>query len=183
MVWVDIEGIPMNAWTRNMFLKIGMRWGETLDIEETYDSTFARKRLCIKTNLSYNILECFKVISRGKIYMVRAKELFTWTPQFRIFKNTDYMSDEDSPVDVGHKQSDPVMSDEEDAEGSDDEEVPNTDVGEELLKPDNNIPNDNSTTGKQISDDSFGVYELLNKPRKCTSAEEDVSIPYPLVLL
>ena len=115
--------------------------------------------------------------------MVRAKELFTWNPQFRIFKNTDYMSDEDSPVDVGNKQSDPVMIDEEDAEGSDDEEVPNTDVGEELLKPDNNIPNDNSTTGKQISDDSFGVYELLNKPRKCTSAEEDVSIPYPLVLL
>ncbi|GJV30199.1 RNA-directed DNA polymerase, eukaryota [Tanacetum coccineum] len=140
-----------------------MRWGETLDIEETYDSTFARKRLCIKTNLSYNILECFKVIYRGKIYMVRAKELFTWTPQFRIFKNTDYMSDEDSPVDVGNKQSDPVMSDEEDAEGSDDEEVPNTVVGEELLKPDNNIPNDNPMTEKQISDDPFGVYELLNK--------------------
>ncbi|GJS82279.1 reverse transcriptase domain-containing protein [Tanacetum coccineum] len=75
------------------------------------------------------------------------------------------------------------MSDEEDAEGSDDEEVPNTVVGEELLKPDNNIPNDNSMTEKQISDDPFGVYELLNKSCKCTSAEEDVSIPHPLVLL
>ncbi|GJX73050.1 hypothetical protein Tco_0311645 [Tanacetum coccineum] len=75
------------------------------------------------------------------------------------------------------------MSDEEDAEGSDDEEVPNTVVGEELLKPDNNIPNDNPMTEKQISDDPFGVYELLNKSRKCTSAEEDVSIPHPLVLL
>nr|GEZ63154.1 RNA-directed DNA polymerase, eukaryota [Tanacetum cinerariifolium] len=66
IVWVDIEGIPMHVWSRNTFLKIGTRWGEALDIEESYDTTFARKRLCIKTNLSYNILECLKLFLEAR---------------------------------------------------------------------------------------------------------------------
>ncbi|GJY03253.1 RNA-directed DNA polymerase, eukaryota [Tanacetum coccineum] len=34
IVWVDIEGIPLHAWTRNTFLKIGSKWGDVLDLEE-----------------------------------------------------------------------------------------------------------------------------------------------------
>nr|GEX59955.1 hypothetical protein [Tanacetum cinerariifolium] len=45
VVWVDIEGIPLNAWTRDTFKKIGKKWGETLDIEDSSDSLFGRKRL------------------------------------------------------------------------------------------------------------------------------------------
>ncbi|GKD68464.1 RNA-directed DNA polymerase, eukaryota, partial [Tanacetum coccineum] len=43
VVWVDIEGVPLNVWTRETFLKIGMKWGETMDIEENLESSFARK--------------------------------------------------------------------------------------------------------------------------------------------
>nr|GFC62538.1 RNA-directed DNA polymerase, eukaryota [Tanacetum cinerariifolium] len=45
VVWVDIEGIPMHVWSRDTFLKIGKKWGEAMDIEESFDSSFARKRL------------------------------------------------------------------------------------------------------------------------------------------
>nr|GEY18143.1 RNA-directed DNA polymerase, eukaryota [Tanacetum cinerariifolium] len=103
VVWVDIEEISMHLWSQNTFLKLGSKWGEALDIEERYDASFARKRLCILTKLSYNILESFKVISKGKVYMARAKELFTWTPEFQAFKHEEVESEDESPI--GDKNS------------------------------------------------------------------------------
>nr|GEZ26524.1 RNA-directed DNA polymerase, eukaryota [Tanacetum cinerariifolium] len=60
-----------------------------MDIEESPGSFFARKRLCIMTSMADNILETFKVIFKGKVYSIRAKELFTWTPCFLEFKESD----------------------------------------------------------------------------------------------
>nr|GEW24874.1 RNA-directed DNA polymerase, eukaryota [Tanacetum cinerariifolium] len=37
VVWVDIEGVPLNVWSRETFLKIGKKWGETMDIEENLE--------------------------------------------------------------------------------------------------------------------------------------------------
>ncbi|GJS93037.1 hypothetical protein Tco_0800005 [Tanacetum coccineum] len=71
VVWVDIKGILLNVWSRETFLKIGKIWGETMDIEDNLDSSFSRKRLCIKTKHADSILEKFKVIFRGKVFMVR----------------------------------------------------------------------------------------------------------------
>nr|GEX77070.1 RNA-directed DNA polymerase, eukaryota [Tanacetum cinerariifolium] len=89
VVWVDIEVVPLNLWSRDTFLKIGKKWGESLDIEENIVSSFARKRLRIKTNRSDNILEKFKITHRGKVYLARAKELFAWTPIFLDCKVSD----------------------------------------------------------------------------------------------
>ncbi|GKB82576.1 RNA-directed DNA polymerase, eukaryota [Tanacetum coccineum] len=41
IVWVDIEGIPLHVWSRETFAKIGNKWGEVLDIEDNFDSSFA----------------------------------------------------------------------------------------------------------------------------------------------
>nr|GEV19750.1 RNA-directed DNA polymerase, eukaryota [Tanacetum cinerariifolium] len=82
---VYLGGIPLNVWSRETFTRIGKKWGEALDIEDNVDSSFGRKRLCIKTKLPLSILESFKVIFKGKVYMVRAKEM-------------EYTSDEDSDV-------------------------------------------------------------------------------------
>nr|GEX03940.1 RNA-directed DNA polymerase, eukaryota [Tanacetum cinerariifolium] len=62
IVWVDIEGIPLNVWSRETFMRIGKKWGETLDIEDNIDSYFGRKRLCIKTKQLVSILKSFKII-------------------------------------------------------------------------------------------------------------------------
>nr|GFB00746.1 RNA-directed DNA polymerase, eukaryota [Tanacetum cinerariifolium] len=43
-----------------------------------------------------NILEKFKVIFKGKVYMTCAKELFTWTPIFLDHKESKYISDDES---------------------------------------------------------------------------------------
>ncbi|GJZ75940.1 RNA-directed DNA polymerase, eukaryota, partial [Tanacetum coccineum] len=42
VVWVDIEGIPLHVWSRETFAKIGNKWGEALDIEDNFGSSFAR---------------------------------------------------------------------------------------------------------------------------------------------
>nr|GEX12968.1 RNA-directed DNA polymerase, eukaryota [Tanacetum cinerariifolium] len=36
IVWVDIKGIPLNAWSRETFTRIGKKWGEALDIEDNF---------------------------------------------------------------------------------------------------------------------------------------------------
>ncbi|GJX38682.1 hypothetical protein Tco_0251985, partial [Tanacetum coccineum] len=71
VVWVNIKGILLNVWSREMFMKIEKIWGETMDIEDNLDSSFSHKRLCIKTKHADSILEKFKVIFRGKVFMVR----------------------------------------------------------------------------------------------------------------
>nr|GFA68602.1 RNA-directed DNA polymerase, eukaryota [Tanacetum cinerariifolium] len=43
-----------------------------------------------------NILKKFKVIFKGKVYIARAKELFTWTPIFLDHKESEYISDDES---------------------------------------------------------------------------------------
>ncbi|GJU69237.1 RNA-directed DNA polymerase, eukaryota [Tanacetum coccineum] len=96
IVWIDIEGVPLHAWSRPTFSKIGSRWGEVLELEDNKDDCFARKRICIKTKQEDNILEKFKIIVRGKIFVVRAKELFVWSPSFKGVTDAEFVSDDDS---------------------------------------------------------------------------------------
>nr|GFA99876.1 RNA-directed DNA polymerase, eukaryota [Tanacetum cinerariifolium] len=72
----------MHAWSSNTFYKVGSMWGEVLELGDCKDECFARKRLCIKTNRDDNILEKFKIIVKGKSFVIRAKELFVWSPSF-----------------------------------------------------------------------------------------------------
>nr|GEX89539.1 RNA-directed DNA polymerase, eukaryota [Tanacetum cinerariifolium] len=86
--WMDIEGIPLRAWSRETFKKIEKKWGETLDLEDNVDTSFGCKRLCVKTAHPVLISETFKIIVKGRVFMVRAKELFTWNPSFIFFERT-----------------------------------------------------------------------------------------------
>nr|GEW76328.1 putative RNA-directed DNA polymerase, eukaryota, reverse transcriptase zinc-binding domain protein [Tanacetum cinerariifolium] len=67
IVWVDIEGVPLHAWSRDTFTKIGSKWGEVMDLEESKDDLFAWKRICIKTKQEDNILEKFKIIVKDDL--------------------------------------------------------------------------------------------------------------------
>ncbi|GJU63615.1 RNA-directed DNA polymerase, eukaryota [Tanacetum coccineum] len=106
IVWIDIEGVPLHAWSRPTFSKIGSRWGEVLELEDNKDDCFARKRICIKTKQEDNILEKFKIIVRGKIFVVRAKELFVWSPSFKGVNDAEFVSDDDSVNEEEEKNDD-----------------------------------------------------------------------------
>nr|GEW33033.1 RNA-directed DNA polymerase, eukaryota [Tanacetum cinerariifolium] len=130
IVWVDIKGVPLNVWSRETFLKIGNKWGETMDIEDNFGSSFTHKRLCIKTKQPDSILKKFKVIFKGKVTMVRAKELFTWNPIFVEPKESVFILDDDSVQ--GDKSIPDGLhnSDEESKDDSDNDGGPETLFGE-----------------------------------------------------
>nr|GEU93940.1 RNA-directed DNA polymerase, eukaryota [Tanacetum cinerariifolium] len=53
-------------WVMFEFDKVDTKkWGETLDIEDNVDSSFGRKRLCIKTKKPVSILESFRIIFKA----------------------------------------------------------------------------------------------------------------------
>nr|GEX57299.1 hypothetical protein [Tanacetum cinerariifolium] len=87
VVWVDIEGVPLNLWSRETFLKIRSKWGSALDIEDNFGSSFACKRIYVLTKEPDSILEKFKVIYKGDKSKLDDAQL------------SDRESDEESDVD------------------------------------------------------------------------------------
>ncbi|GJU64033.1 RNA-directed DNA polymerase, eukaryota [Tanacetum coccineum] len=161
IVWVDIEGIPLNAWSRETFIRIGKKWGETLDMEDNANSSFGSKRLCIKTKHAVSILESFKIVVKGKVFMVHAKELFTWNPTFLAHKEMEYSSDDESVHDSKKNNARSLPHDEEsgDDNASEDDEVPET-----IFRANSSSPkNSSGEREKQQSDDPFQIYDLLKK--------------------
>ncbi|GJY24956.1 nucleotide-binding alpha-beta plait domain-containing protein, partial [Tanacetum coccineum] len=82
IVWVEVEGIPFKVWSGNTFNRIAAKWGELLDFDDQEDLYFHSKRLCIYTKLRSNIFENFKIVYRGKVCWIRAKEVPGWVLEF-----------------------------------------------------------------------------------------------------
>ncbi|PWA90022.1 hypothetical protein CTI12_AA104900 [Artemisia annua] len=111
--------------------------------------------------------------------MVRAKELFAWTPQFHEFKQPEYVSDDDSPCVVKSKFEDQHVSDDEAVGESNEEGVAETVFDDKPLSPNNSICNNDAKEDEQHSEDPFGVYDLLNHPPKPCVVDEDPSLSHP----
>nr|GEV03953.1 nucleotide-binding alpha-beta plait domain-containing protein [Tanacetum cinerariifolium] len=128
IVWVEIEGIPFKLWSNNTFKRIAAKWGELLDVDDQEEEGFHSKRLCIYSKSGMNIYEIFKVIFRGKVFLIRAKEVPGWVPEFV----DDYDGDDDE-LDNGFTDDDAKFQDGGRCENdSDDVEVPETMFKESL---------------------------------------------------
>ncbi|GKC30331.1 RNA-directed DNA polymerase, eukaryota [Tanacetum coccineum] len=99
IVWVDIEGVPLKAWSRETFIRIGKKWGEMLELET--------------------------MLTIRKVFMVRAKELFTWNPSFVVHKERIYNSEDESVHAAPHLNEGESDND----NGIEDDEVPDTIFG------------------------------------------------------
>ncbi|GJW26521.1 RNA-directed DNA polymerase, eukaryota [Tanacetum coccineum] len=148
IVWIDIEGVPINAWTRETFTRIGRKWGELLNIEDSNASSYGRKRL------------------------------FTWIPVFLDVKELTGSSNTDSVQDQDSIHKEPVVNDEEEGEfnTSDIEGVAET-IFEDMTSPPIFV---NEVSGKQVSEDPFGLNELLSKKKdKADLRNPSPSLKYP----
>nr|GEZ94131.1 hypothetical protein [Tanacetum cinerariifolium] len=143
IVWMDIEGIPLKAWSRETFTKIGKKW------------------------------ESFKIIVKGKIYMVHAKELFTWNPVFKTHKVNDCDSDGESGIEPLLNNGNEVEGDDEYA--SDVNEVPET-VFE--ANHSSNLQSKDSAA-EQHSADPFGLYDLINKQKVEDNGKSSPLLSHP----
>ncbi|GJW98972.1 RNA-directed DNA polymerase, eukaryota [Tanacetum coccineum] len=179
IVWVDIEGVPLKMWSSNTFVRIGKKWGDIVDIEENLVNSFARKRVCIKTKWPGNILERFKIIHRGKVYMVRAKELFAWSPSFLSPKDTEYTSDDESIHNNGNTSEGQHNIGDDFNLDSEVEEVADTIFEDKPESPVNNECHSRDKEGDILSPDPFELYDLLNKHPNKSEKELDPSLSHP----
>ncbi|GJV95338.1 hypothetical protein Tco_1546915 [Tanacetum coccineum] len=94
-----------------------------------------------------------------KVYMVRAKELFTWTPSFESIKEHDYSSEDESVQGVGSKENKYNTYEKEEGEfnNSEDEEVAETD----FMEKSSQSMEHSVHVDKEISADPFGLNDLL----------------------
>ncbi|GJY49030.1 RNA-directed DNA polymerase, eukaryota [Tanacetum coccineum] len=173
IAWVDIEGVPIRAWTVETFSRIGKKWGELLNIEDTSVVNFGRKRVCILTKNPVSILESFKIIVKGKVFMIRAKELFTWSPNFLLNKESECSSDDESVQSEKSIPKQTYLSEEDEGEikFNDDEGVAETIFGDTSVSDKRH----NEEPEIQESGDPFNIYDLLNKNKQ--NIESQVQSP------
>ncbi|GJV81208.1 nucleotide-binding alpha-beta plait domain-containing protein [Tanacetum coccineum] len=93
---VEKKGVPLQMWYDNTFKRIASKWGTLIHANSHEDGNFYTKRICINTNNTSNILESFKIIYRGKLFWVRAKEVPGWEPDF--MEDNDDNSDNDDDL-------------------------------------------------------------------------------------
>nr|GEU61965.1 nucleotide-binding alpha-beta plait domain-containing protein [Tanacetum cinerariifolium] len=116
IVWVEVEGVPLKLWSGNTFKRIASRWGDILDIDDQDNTSFHSKRLCIYTKRHSNIFEDFKIIFRGKVFWIRAKEVPGWVPEFLEVSDDDEQSEEDLDIGEDGKQGEDSGRDNSDVE-------------------------------------------------------------------
>nr|GEZ17870.1 RNA-directed DNA polymerase, eukaryota, reverse transcriptase zinc-binding domain protein [Tanacetum cinerariifolium] len=82
IVWIYVEGIPLRAWSKTTFNKIARKWGELVFMDDSNSANKYSLRICVKTKFFHLIVESLKVIIKGKVYVVRAKEVTSWVLDF-----------------------------------------------------------------------------------------------------
>ncbi|GJS09653.1 nucleotide-binding alpha-beta plait domain-containing protein [Tanacetum coccineum] len=96
IAWVELEGIPLKLWSGNTFKRIAAKWGVLLDIDDQEESCFHSNRICVHTKSNRIISDELKIIFRGKVFWIRAKETTRWVPDFPEEVDEDDQSDVNS---------------------------------------------------------------------------------------
>nr|GEZ82748.1 RNA-directed DNA polymerase, eukaryota [Tanacetum cinerariifolium] len=122
VVWMEISGLPLKAWTPSAFKKIVNSWGSPLFIDDDPNETVSTGRVCIKTRIQGHINEFCIVNVLGKTYNVYVKEFAGWAPDIKETDSTTYSNSEmDKHEKHDEKVDDNVPSDNEEGE------IPNND--------------------------------------------------------
>nr|GEW42475.1 RNA-directed DNA polymerase, eukaryota, reverse transcriptase zinc-binding domain protein [Tanacetum cinerariifolium] len=102
IVLIDAEGIPLRAWSKTTFNKIARKWEELVFMDDSNSANKYSLRICVKNTFFHLIAESLKVIIKGKVYVVRGKEVTGWVPTFGE-ENSDESEDYSDNNSVGKK--------------------------------------------------------------------------------
>ncbi|GJS50273.1 RNA-directed DNA polymerase, eukaryota [Tanacetum coccineum] len=159
ITWVLIEGLPIKAWMLNSFCKIALLWGEIVEWEDSDSFALSNKPLCLKTKIDVSINERRKIIIQGKVYWIRVKELYAWTPSFIEDKHDTSSSADESEDIIGEN----FVGNKDKIDSSDIDRVL-----ESSFSHANDLVHDtsnNNVTGdaEPHSKDPFNIYGILNQ--------------------
>nr|GEX56155.1 RNA-directed DNA polymerase, eukaryota, reverse transcriptase zinc-binding domain protein [Tanacetum cinerariifolium] len=102
IVLIDVEGIPLRAWSKTTFNKIVRKGEELVFMDDSNSANKYSLRICVKNTFFHLIVESLKVIIKGKVYVVRAKEVTGWVLNFGE-ENSDESEDYSDNKSVGKK--------------------------------------------------------------------------------
>ncbi|KAI3819363.1 hypothetical protein L1987_13192 [Smallanthus sonchifolius] len=109
MVWIELEGIPLCAWSINAFRKIAGTWGSCMFVDEDSDESLGVGRVCVLTNQLSLIHDSISVNIDGETFHVQTREGGGWAPKF-IRSFVDVESDE-SDMETDVNDEDPNVPD------------------------------------------------------------------------
>nr|GEU76535.1 RNA-directed DNA polymerase, eukaryota [Tanacetum cinerariifolium] len=101
VVWIEIGGLLLNAWTPKAFKKIACSWGEPLFLDDDPNKSVALGRVCIRSKIHGHINETCKVLIHDKAHNVRVKEFAGWVPDIEAM---DTRSEKKSDVEIPEEQ-------------------------------------------------------------------------------
>ncbi|GKC60388.1 RNA-directed DNA polymerase, eukaryota, nucleotide-binding alpha-beta plait domain protein [Tanacetum coccineum] len=191
IVWISIEGLPINAWTNNTFSKIAQKWGELIVWEDSEEKYLSRKHLCLKTKAHVIINESFKVIIKGVVYWIRAKELDAWVPKFAneidSSSSEDEYSNEETKSDKDEETDSKKEGIEEDHVYSTND-IPANGTSNEYVSKTHDMQNMEPSKGKEahvpirdksLPSDPFNIYPLLQKKDNNNIYSKDFGPTFP----
>ncbi|CAI9292934.1 unnamed protein product [Lactuca saligna] len=82
LIWVDVEGLPLRAWSKQAFKNILAKWGNILHLDDDLGENVYKKRICILSSFQEIISQVIKVSIDGQYFWVRIKQARGWTPSF-----------------------------------------------------------------------------------------------------
>ncbi|GJV12444.1 RNA-directed DNA polymerase, eukaryota [Tanacetum coccineum] len=83
MIWIEIDGLPLNAWTTNAFKKIAGNWGETVFVDEDADENIANGRVKVREIANWGksfggpVKKAYSLVNRmmGRVKDCNGKEI------------------------------------------------------------------------------------------------------------
>ncbi|KAK9071702.1 hypothetical protein SSX86_008131 [Deinandra increscens subsp. villosa] len=188
MIWLGISGLPLGAWSSEVFSGIASKWGKVCFVDNDLEEPLAVGKVCILTPSPKRICENIVCEMGGNSFDVLVSEQQYWTPCFDVHEDSDDNSsiEEDASFQgdnnvecEGEKEVDdvcPVTIQEEGvAAGS---------VVSPVVEPDDNFggmgkdPAEQGETGKENSD-PLGIMDFLEKHFPVQNKNYSVSLSVP----
>ncbi|GKB13938.1 putative RNA-directed DNA polymerase, eukaryota, reverse transcriptase zinc-binding domain protein [Tanacetum coccineum] len=178
----EIEGVPLRGWETDMFNSIARKWGELLFMDDFDGCNRLSKCVCIKSSHALLVFATIMVSVNDVNYVIRVRELCSWTPSF---------TNDDSESDAEDSKENLDFDNEKNSVDSDAEFV--ADLFADLETGENMVSNHHQNVDDQVVDcnnkespcvnkmlydsDPFGLASLINK-KYVKEVSEDNSLKH-----
>nr|GEZ01087.1 cytochrome P450 [Tanacetum cinerariifolium] len=171
IMWVELDGLPLSAWTSNAFKKVAGIWGDPLFVDAGQNESLANGRVCIKTKIHESIYDVCSVSINNERYCVRVKEFACWVLDYDTIddsskkdwaSNNTYSDEDEHSIHMNDVEND-VEEEGELKDNNIDEENINMQSDDEVKDTERHHTNDSKTVIKPTWDEEINNLEEQNE--------------------